>query len=1009
MIEWTFREKILYQKKTVTSDSRKFEILIETYLKERYPLENWKLTKATRDGNRDLENVCEFTGMSMWAEAKYTIHTEENIGSRKYDSTLVSSLLENNLIKIFFITNTSIGSNLIGRIRKFYYFSAIKQISFIDGYALSYWVKKHPDVERRFFKEPISFTEPSAPNVTLQCIRLICKSDSYTIDNVWEDQELYPLYLSKCYTIEGEFIAVGFGDKPLTLYCNDHLLYQGDALPEIMSFSLDIAQTGERFRVDEEYPLHIYYILDDKRNDCRKYSLKFAVLGELYQNQVQSYITIETGIKSNYKKIYNLYGPQSSGKSWILNNLKNDLLKNAQENRHIIYVNFNGQESDIADICRIIFTLAFDYYNLSMSAKALSNYCKKNNAKNSFFSPNNIQAIIQALQGEDYLLVKNILMGSVFSNTKSLFQINQSFAYEKTYFLDNIHLLDSDNCCILEAVFRAFDPLQKISFVLTSRNQMNIPHIENIFLDYIDNTEILRAINEALPFCIDELNEIVPPNHYLKYPGLLYSFLRDVRGDRTIQDVKNYYIDDFQTSALQYIRGSFAFESMILILVCFVQKGIPVYFLEEINEADLNRIYDRQFIIIKNDYVFPNYEKWDREMPASILNQHKKALTGYIHKFMDMDPGRREIYQCSLMSHYSEYYCQYFESVFQSIELKFRENQYSQVVFLCEALMEGKSFYVKENEKSNYIKYYLAFSYMHCDASKNAQKIFREITDSYHAKAKTALYFNAASEKIDAVYWGFKSFQSLLKEINNFRKDWMELKSEIIHLPYRAYLTAANRMMVTYLALDHVKLAGEWLRKNLKSAVRFRSCEHIGYSFMDYAKGIYHMNLFLALQYLQIADSYFQTASEKRRHFDCLCEIQYVKCLIGKGSTQQLLLAQEKLFENQYWIQYYKCHLKLAVCYILKGQFAEAKKYLLEAEASPIMKNDERIQYLCSMIESFLYKVPMSYKNSELSGTSYQTIIDNSQCPRIKQKAVLYCMYQDKNSNACFYLDPRVW
>ena len=73
------------------------------------------------------------------------------------------------------------------------------------------------------------------------------------------------------------------------------------------------------------------------------------------------------------------------------------------------------------------------------------------------------------------------------------------------------------------------------------------------------------------------------------------------------------------------------------------------------------------------------------------------------------------------------------------------------------------------------------------------------------------------------------------------------------------------------------------------------------------------------------------------------------------------------------------------------------------------MKNDERIQYLCSMIESFLYKVPMSYKNSELSGTSYQTIIDNSQCPRIKQKAVLYCMHQDKNSNACFYLDPRVW
>ena len=132
MIRWIFRETILYQKEVVTSDSRKFEILIEAYLKKRYPLENWKLTKATRDGNRDLENICEFTGMSMWAEAKYTIHTEENIGSRKYDSTLVSSMFEDNLVKIFFITNTSIGSNLIGRIHNFFYMSEIKEIYFVD-------------------------------------------------------------------------------------------------------------------------------------------------------------------------------------------------------------------------------------------------------------------------------------------------------------------------------------------------------------------------------------------------------------------------------------------------------------------------------------------------------------------------------------------------------------------------------------------------------------------------------------------------------------------------------------------------------------------------------------------------------------------------------------------------------------------------------------------------------------------------------------------------------------
>lgn len=33
-----------------------------------------------------------------------------------------------------------------------------------------------------------------------------------------------------------------------------------------------------------------------------------------------------------------------------MNNLKNDLLKKDQKNQRIIYVNFNGQDSDVADL-----------------------------------------------------------------------------------------------------------------------------------------------------------------------------------------------------------------------------------------------------------------------------------------------------------------------------------------------------------------------------------------------------------------------------------------------------------------------------------------------------------------------------------------------------------------------------------------------------------------------------------------------------------------------------------
>lgn len=983
MIKWTFLETILYQDEAVTSDSRKFEILIEEYLKNRYPLEHWKLTKATRDGNRDLENICEFTGMTMWAEAKYTIHTEENIGSRKYDSTLVSSMFEDNLVKIFFITNTSIGSNLIGRIHNFFYMSEIKAISFVDGYTLSYWIKKNPDIERRFFKTPITFTLPTTPDVKLHCVRVVCKADSYTIDCVLEDQVSYPLYLSQNYLIEGEFLAVGFEDDiPLSLYCNDQLVYHGTVLPEISSFSMNLDNIEETFSVNEEYPLQLYYILDNKKYSCGEYSLKFAVLGELYKNQVQIYTTIEEGLAASYKKIYNIHGPQNSGKSWLINNLKNDLLKKEQENQRIIYVNFNGQDSDVADLCRIIFTLVFNYYNLGISAKAISLYCKKHNLKNSFLSPANIERVIKALHAYDYLRVQKILLGSIFSNTESFFEINQSFDYTKIYFLDNVHLLSANNDCILRAILNAFSPERNVSFVLTSRNEISGSYINNVPLNYIKNDEVLQTIQENTSFTVQDINEILPTEHNLKYPGLLHAFSQDVQLYSKPNAIKRYYINSFQDLALQYVKGSFPFNNIILLLICFIEKGIPV---DALDSSEIGNLYNKNFIVTKYGYVYPNLEKWNRVIPQSVLEENEQELLRHILKLMEQDPERKEIYQCALMTYNSEYYNRYFDSVFQYIKLKFEENQYSQILFLCEALIKKEFLYSGNAEKINYIKYFLAFSYMHCDASKDAQSIFRKIAENYSMKVKTPLYFDAESENIDAAYWSFQKFRELPEIINQFRREWMEFSQELPDISKKSYLTATNRMMVTYLALDQMVLAKKWFQKNIKLAAKFNAPEHVGYTYMDYAKGIYHKDLSMALQYLYIADRYFQTSSEKRRHLDCLCEIQYVKLLIGKGSIQELLLAQEDLFENQYWIQYYKCNLKLAVCCILKGKDLKAKRFLMEGEANTIMRNDERTKYLCSIINAVLYKEPINYENTALWGTSYQKMIDDT----------------------C--LDPRVW
>lgn len=1006
MIQWEFKEKILYQGEEISQDSRKFEILLELYLREKYPLENWKLTKSTRDGNRDLESICEFSGTSMWAEAKYTIHTDENISSRKYDSTLVSSMFENNLIKIFFITNTSIGSNLIGRIKKFYYLSKVEQIAFIDGYTLSHWIKKNHNIEKEFFKYQIKYTMPSSPSVQLKCVRVFCKSDSYTIDSVLEEQVLYPLYLSKNYIIEGEFTAFGFEDAQIALYCNDILLYQGVAPTEITTFSLDISKTKDTFNVNEEYSLNLYYMLNNEKYSCGEYNLKFATVGELYKKQVQNYKTIENGLKSKYKKIFNLHGPQSSGKSWLLTNIKNDLLKSAGEKQRIIYVNFTGLDSDVADICRIVFTLIFNYYNLSISADALFIYLNNKNIKNSFLSSQNVELVIHALQTNDYSMIQNVLKGAIFSQTEKIFELTQCFEYERIYFIDNVHLLSEDNASILQAILCAFDPMRDVSFVLTSRNTISGSNVDNLYLDYVEDSEILTAINEHASLSISDLNQIVPQEHYLMYPGLLHAFLQDIDGYTCVHCIKQYYINSFQVSASQYVKGDFSFDSIILLLICMVKEGIPMFLLQKLDIKELGKLFNQQMIVQRHGYICPNFERWNQYIPPEVIEKNNATLISIINQFMEQDSERKEIYQCAQMVYFPEYYNYYFESIFKCLKQKFNENKYSQVIFMCESLMKKKEFYVGNPEQLNYVKYYLAFSYLHCDASKDAYAIFQEITNDYRLKAKTALFFDAESENIDAQYWGFKDFVDLPCHINEFRKNWKESQSEIPNLQFRAYLTATNRMMVTYLALDRIKLADKWFRKNIKLAVEFGAYEHLGYTYMDYAKGIYHRDLSLALRYLEIADRYFQISSEHRRHLDCLCEIQYVQLLLGTGSIQELLLTQESLFENQYWIQYYKCHLKLAVCYILKGRNSTAIKHLMKAEAPAMMKNNERVTYLCSIIGSFLYQEPIPYQNEGLAGTSYQKIIDNIKFVNTQNKVSLYVM---DNSKAVFCLDPRVW
>ena len=136
---------------------RGFERLALEYVKDVFKNPTWKKTKETRDGNKDaVAYIFGFKGSSVqgvqwWMEAKYS--TEKQYTTRyRLDSTVVSALLEDNIDRVIFVTNTLVLSKTITDIRRALLKSTnCKTVNFCTKHALEYWLLKNSEVLERYF------------------------------------------------------------------------------------------------------------------------------------------------------------------------------------------------------------------------------------------------------------------------------------------------------------------------------------------------------------------------------------------------------------------------------------------------------------------------------------------------------------------------------------------------------------------------------------------------------------------------------------------------------------------------------------------------------------------------------------------------------------------------------------------------------------------------------------------------------------------------------------------
>ena len=115
-----------------------FEILAANYAQYFAPQYKWHLTKQTGDFNRDFETIKDVT--CKWGEAKHTESHSAAVSKSRWDPTLLSAQLSNDVDMILLITCGWIPLEYIVRAEHLRNNTVIKKIAYINREILDQWL-----------------------------------------------------------------------------------------------------------------------------------------------------------------------------------------------------------------------------------------------------------------------------------------------------------------------------------------------------------------------------------------------------------------------------------------------------------------------------------------------------------------------------------------------------------------------------------------------------------------------------------------------------------------------------------------------------------------------------------------------------------------------------------------------------------------------------------------------------------------------------------------------------
>lgn len=1030
-----------------------FEEIACNYANSVYKKYTWIPTGKSWDGNKDAEFREKIESLNYyykgWCEAKYTQDPQQSIPKSHMDSTLVSGILDGEVIFILFVTNGKISTDFIKRATAILEPHRIK-VRFVDGPVLSDWLITQPDIIDKYFSE-IEFDSIN-PDFELELIDA-CFLDAimsapsliFPINKLYVNKE-YFLYLS-FHSNKKAHITFEFNSKAIRIIPQEYNEYC--LLPGYNSIT---ARCIAKFPFNEDLEILIFYenklilkerimelLIEEDQSPIIVYSHQQEILQKLYNC-----------IGNNFSKnmLLHLYGSEGSGKSYLLGQLVTSI---SEKHNQILILRFSEKEAENASsLCKLILFLNFGYL-YDLSDEAFTQLVQKNTnfpfevflelkegTQNQITALNVINEISEMINDNQCALFPNTISLLHKNNSYIIADDFQKISIKHSFLCKKIieEFVTKSNStmfivCNRPGEFYDIDLEKTVKKVRIGKWNLSGISINDVYesMKRNFNQEIAGLTSLfPLPISVLHLELLVKKLHDKR----ILCFSKEKRGRifSEAYEETNITSNQFAVNKLRNCK-----YSKILYIVYKIESGVPTSLLKSFyrqryinaskeffkdtlikeengNLKPYHDIYLYAFTQIQFDTNYMDELNSFLQFCISQKIENSVLVSNILSILIERKNITRNNYLNMAKTICTDYYS----------KSQYIAAQNLAIVLLPDLNCTPYSQYTYEDLELLYIyAQSKKYSQTHVESSKYLQLI-SDIGGVLPLNSKQKGIVQEAHSELITNYLYSLDFERFEKELTYY-ENHLKGKTDIYSSEHKinAYLNFLNRKILFAFFTDDNNLKDKY-KKAYDESKNLNRDDYQAYADMDYAKIIMFQNNKKAFDLFEKALPIFQKYKKcEKRRVDCMSEIVFLNHLMSRLSYDQLYDLQKEALDNKYVHVYARLTLTILSLELVDGEDPESiemKLTKLLIDYSDLNKNNRLGLFVNQLFTAIYFKkgdrqkqyqYAIKHQNiaKKLSKTYLIVPIHNQNV--FNSNTISWCFNGKSNTNDSLWLDPRIW